>query len=414
MAKIPQGRVMTAIVGSYPKPDDLFPGSGRELLDAVGLSFHDLEEQVGKWEFRARLDRAARMAIQDQNNAGIDFVTDGEERRGYYVLYILRRLAGFDFARLTDKSMREGRYVRRLPTVVDKIACERPILVDNFEFTKRHANGIPKIGLPGPSTVVDSVADGYYGGDRERMAEDYAQAIRHEVADLVEAGCRAIQFDDPVLLRYPEQAQQWGMDALQACFQGLEDQAMFFVHICRGYPDKPLERQGIEYKANADYYGDVLSWLSGSMIDVVSIEGAQSDPSGLGRSGQGLDLSVLPAIGKKRVMLGVLDVGSNPVSLPSCPSRAFPFTGCCPGHSPRRSPNRHWRRFFGGWRCAAEQEPRSGADHRGLDLAGGRHRHGRGNWPFLPGSVYHHPSYFLAGPAWPRQLAVGTASTNAG
>ncbi len=111
---------------------------------------------------------------------------------------------------------------------------------------------------------MDSVADAYYHGDRERMAWDYAEAIRHEVENLIEAGCRAIQFDDPVLLRYPEQAQQWGLAALQACFAGLEDRATFFVHICRGYPDKPLERLGIEYKARAEYYADVLGWLSDS------------------------------------------------------------------------------------------------------------------------------------------------------
>ena len=85
------------------------------------------------------------------------------------------------------------------------------------------------------------------------------------------------------------------------------------VHICRGYPDKPLERKGIAYKASAEYYWDVLNWLSGSTIDVVSIEGAQKDPSGLGPAGRGLDLSVLPAIGRKTVMLGVLDVGSDRV-----------------------------------------------------------------------------------------------------
>jgi 5-methyltetrahydropteroyltriglutamate--homocysteine methyltransferase len=151
--------------------------------------------------------------------------------------------------------------------------------------------------------VVDSVADAHYDGDRERMAFDYAEAIRHEVENLVEAGCGAIQFDDPVLLRYPEQAQQWGLAALQACFAELEDRASFFVHICRGYPDKPLERIGIEYKARAEYYADILGWLSDSTIDVVSIEGAQSN----------LDLAVLPAIGEKTVMLGVLDVGSDKV-----------------------------------------------------------------------------------------------------
>jgi 5-methyltetrahydropteroyltriglutamate--homocysteine methyltransferase len=191
--------------------------------------------------------------------------------------------------------------VRQLPTVVGKIAYRGPILVDDFEFTRQRAAAIPKIGLPGPSTVVDSIADVYYHGDRQRMAWDYVQAIRREIENLVEAGCRAVQFDDPVLLRYPAQAQQWGLAALQACFAGLEDRATFFVHICRGYPDKPLERLGIEYKARAEYYADVLGWLSESSIDVVSIEGAQGN----------LDLSVLPAIGEKTVMLGVLDVGSE-------------------------------------------------------------------------------------------------------
>ena len=313
MGKIPQDRVMTAVVGSYPKPEYLSPDSGRALLDAMGMTFYDLEAQLGQQEFQARLDRAALEAIRDQNDAGINLITDGEERRGHYVLYVLRKLAGIDFQHLTEKPIREGRYVRRLPTVIGPIAYREPILVDDFEFTRKFAQGIPKIGLPGPSTVVDSVADAHYGGERERMAWDYAQAIHHEVENLGQAGCRAIQFDDPVLLRYPEQAQEWGLEALQACFRGLEDQATFFVHICRGYPDKPLERKGIAYKAKAAYYADVLSWLSQSTIDIISIEGTQTGPSGLGPSGQGLDLSVLPAAGKKTVMLGVLDVGSNRV-----------------------------------------------------------------------------------------------------
>jgi 5-methyltetrahydropteroyltriglutamate--homocysteine methyltransferase len=301
--KIKRDRVMTAIVGSYPKPKYLFPGTGRELLDAVGMSFYDLEREVGSQEFRERLDRAALTAIEDQNAAGIDFITDGEERRGHYVLYVLRQLNGFDFEHLRTTSIRDGAYARELPAVTGKITYERPILIDDFQFTRQHADGIAKIGLPGPSTVVDCVADSYYGGDLEKMATDYAEAIRHEVKNLIDAGCRAIQFDDPVLLRYPERAKRWGLEALQACFRGFEDRALFIVHICAGYPDKPLERKGVSYKANTDYYGDVLSWLSGSTIDAVSIEGAQSD----------LDLSVLPAIGDKTVMLGVLDVGSNVV-----------------------------------------------------------------------------------------------------
>lgn len=301
--KLTQERVLTAIVGSYPKPKYVFRRSSRELLVSVGMIFHELEDEIGTREFNKRLDKAALMAIREQNSAGIDLITDGEERRGHYVLYVLRGLAGIDFEHLREKSIRQGVYVRELPVVAGKIAYKSPILLNDYEFTRKYASGIAKIGLPGPATVVDSVADEYYQGDLEEMAMDYAQAIRHEVKALVAAGCRVIQFDDPVLLRYPEQAQKWGLKALAACFQGLESQATFIVHICCGYPDKPLERKGISYKANADYYRDLLGWLSDSTLDVVSLEGAQSN----------LDLSVLPAIGKKTVMLGVLDVGSNAV-----------------------------------------------------------------------------------------------------
>jgi len=301
--RITQERVMTAIVGSYPKPKYIFRSSGRALLDKVGMAFYELEDEIGSREFQKRLDRAALMAIREQNSAGIDLVTDGEERRGHYVLYVLRGLDGVDFEHLKEKTIREGMYVRELPVVFGRIAYKGPILLDDYAFTCEHAEGIAKVGLPGPATVVDSVADEYYEGDQEQMAMDYARAIRGEVEALLEAGCRVVQFDDPVLLRNPEQAQRWGLKALQACFDGFEGQATFIVHICRGYPDKPLEEKGVSYKANADYYGDLLRWLSESTIDVVSVEGAQGD----------LDLSVLPAIGNKTVMLGVLDVGSNEV-----------------------------------------------------------------------------------------------------
>ena len=301
MGKIRQDRVMTAIVGSYPKPRYVFRGSGRKLLDAVGMNFYERERETEPADWKRRLDRAALNAIRDQNAAGIDFITDGEERRGNYVLDILRKLHGVDFQNLKAKSIRNGKYVRDLPVVVGKIAYERPILVDDYKFTRLYARGIAKIGLPGPATVVDTVVDEYYQGNLDQMAMDYARAIRCEVGYLLEVGCQVIQFDDPALLRYPNQARQWGLRALQACFEGYEHRAMFIVHICRGYPDKPLERKGITYKANANYYWDILDWLRESTIDVVSIEGEQSK----------LDLSVLTAIGEKTVMLGVLDVGSN-------------------------------------------------------------------------------------------------------
>lgn len=298
-----QGRVLTAIVGSYPKPRYVYPKNGRSLLDSFGFAFDRRRQELGSDEFSRRLDRAALEAIKDQQRAGIDIVTDGEERRGHYVLHIVNRLEGVDAVNLKPISMRAGTAQQNAPRVIGRLRYKAPLVLEEFLFTKKHAGGVAKIGLPGPSTVADCVADDYYEGDRKRLAFDYAEAIHHEVAVLVAAGCRVIQFDDPVLLRYPQAAQDWGLEALERCFAGLEDRATIVVHICCGYPNKPLERKGIRYKANQDYYRDILSWLSASRVDVVSIEGAASK----------LDVSALSAIGGKSVMLGVLDVGENEV-----------------------------------------------------------------------------------------------------
>ena len=313
MATRTQAKVLTAIVGSYPKPRYIYRQNGRSLLDSFGFSFDRLQKELGQAEFARLLDKAALEAIKDQNRAGIDIVTDGEERRGHYVLHIVNKLEGIDACNRKPISMRAGTAQQDAPRVIGKIKHKKAMVLDEFLFTKKHAKGVAKIGLPGPSTVADCVADEYYQGDRKQLAFDYANAIHHEVAALITAGCRIIQFDDPVLLRYPAAAQAWGLQALERCFAGLEDQATFVVHICRGYPNKPLERKGISYKANQDYYGDILTWLSGSKLDVVSIEGAASK----------LDVSILSAIGKKTVMLGVVDVGENEVeSVESLVARA--------------------------------------------------------------------------------------------
>jgi 5-methyltetrahydropteroyltriglutamate--homocysteine methyltransferase len=307
------GKVLTALVGSYPKPRYVYPKNGRSLLDSFGFAFDSRRQEIGPIEFSRRLDRAALQAIDDQNRAGIDIVTDGEERRGHYVLSIVNRLGGIDAENLKPISMRAGTTRQNAPRVVGKFRYKGPLLLEEFLFTKQHARGIAKIGLPGPTTVADCVADEYYEGDRKRLAFDYAEAIHHEVAALIAAGCQVVQFDDPVLLRYPDAAQAWGLEALERCFAGLEERATFVVHICRGYPNKPLERKGIGYKANQNYYRDILSWLSESRLDVVSIEGAAAN----------LDLATLSAIGRKSIMLGVLDVGENAVeSVESLVARA--------------------------------------------------------------------------------------------
>ncbi|RMF78105.1 MAG: hypothetical protein D6737_15865 [Chloroflexi bacterium] len=311
--KINLDSVMTAGIGSYPKPDYLYPGSGRQILDSVGLSFYQVANEIGEAEFQKRLDQAVLTAIQEQDRAGIEIVTDGEERRGHYVTHILRKLDGIDFENWRPKSIREGKYIRELPVVVGEVRYREPILVDEYIFTQKHARGIPKIGLPGPMTVVDTVLNEYYESDDERFAFDYAEAIRHEVKNLIEAGCRVIQFDDPVLIRYPEKAQAWGFRALEACIAGHENAATYFVHVCRGYPDEKLDNAGVAYKADANNYADLLRWLSASTFDGASIEAATVTVKDGEKVHDELDLAVLPAVGNKTVLLGVVDVGSHEV-----------------------------------------------------------------------------------------------------
>lgn len=298
-----QTKILTAMVGSAPKPSSIYAGTGRELLDNFGFDFRAYPQKVGQEKFSELLDEAALETLNDQTEAGIDIVTDGEERRAHYVLSIVDMLEGIDSQNLKKISLRNGTYERWVPQVIGTLRYAGPIVTHEYAFAKKHTDKIVKVSLPGPATVVDCLADDYYRGDKSQLAYDYADAIRREVASLISAGCRVIQFDDPALLRYPDVAGEWGLAALERCFNGYEDRATFVVHICRGYPDKPLEQKGIVYKANLNYYQNILAWLNKSKLDVVSIEGA---------SGQ-LDLSVLLAISTKTVMLGILDVGDNNV-----------------------------------------------------------------------------------------------------
>jgi 5-methyltetrahydropteroyltriglutamate--homocysteine methyltransferase len=298
-------RVLSAIVGSYPKPNYVLPHTGRQLLDSFGFAFENRRREVGDAEFEKLLDLAVTEALDEQLSAGLDLITDGEERRSHYAVHIITRLGGVDSKNLKRVSFRGGTDEQDVPRVVEKISYKGPIVLGEYEYARSRAGDDKtiKIGLPGPSTVVDCVADDYYQGDKQQLAVDYADAIRQEVAGLIQAGCKVIQFDDPVLLRHPQHAKEWGLRALERCFSGLEDNATFIVHICCGYPNKPFEAKGIAYKADKEYYNDVLRWLAKSKIDVISIEGAQSN----------LDASVLSAAGEKTVMLGVLDVGDERV-----------------------------------------------------------------------------------------------------
>src|SRR5436309_12758071 len=177
MAMPAQTKVRTAIVGSYPKPRYIYSRNGRSLLDSFGFAFDRRRQELGPGEFAKLLDKAALSAIDDQNRAGIDIMTDGEERRGHYVLHIVNKLDGIDPYNRKRISMRGGTTEQDAPRVVGKIMYKGPIVLDEFLFTRAHAQGIAKIGLPGPSTVADCAADEHYADAPKQLAVDYAHSM---------------------------------------------------------------------------------------------------------------------------------------------------------------------------------------------------------------------------------------------
>src|SRR5438034_11095829 len=149
MAMRAQTKVLTAIVGSYPKPRYVYSRNGRSLLDSFGFAFDRRREELGPGEFARLLDKAALSAIDDQNRAGIDIVTDGEERRGHYVLHIVNRLEGVDARNRKPISMRAGTAQQNAPRVIGKLGYKEPLVLQEVLFTKKHAKAVVKIGLPG-------------------------------------------------------------------------------------------------------------------------------------------------------------------------------------------------------------------------------------------------------------------------
>jgi 5-methyltetrahydropteroyltriglutamate--homocysteine methyltransferase len=301
--------VTATIVGSYPKPPELLSGlSGRELLDSSGQGLQEIGDRLGQDELGKRLDQAVRRVISDQVEAGLDVVTDGEVRRGHYIYDVVGRLDGVDVDRWHEEPVikivdgeRRQAYTMRKPTVTGKLGFRSPGLVRSFRYAQGLTDRPVKVGLPGPCTVVDALVDEHYGA-RERLAFDYADAIRDEVRALVDAGCRVIQFDDPGLLRDLPRSREWAISALDRCFVGIAVPTTI-VHVCRSYPNRTLDELGLPYKSDQGYYPQLLELLQVSAIDQVSIEGRQ------GR----LDPAVLSHLGDKSVLLGCVDVGDEAV-----------------------------------------------------------------------------------------------------
>ena len=270
---------------------------------------------------------AVRVALRDQETAGIDIVTDGEQTRRHFVTTFIDHLAGVDFDHLATVKIRQ-RYEARVPRVVGPVSRPEPVYVADAEFMRRETSRPIKTQLPGPMTMVDTLADDYYG-DREQLAMEFAAILNEEARELDAAGVDVIQFDEPAFNVYMDDVKTWGMRALERAADGLECKTA--VHICYGY--------GI--KANIDWkrglgekwrqYEATFPVIAASSIDQVSLEVANSH----------VPVDVLGLLAGKEVMVGAVDVATDTIESPEevaavirsamefvSPERLFPCTNC--------------------------------------------------------------------------------------
>ena len=263
--------MLTTTIGAYPKPADVpirdwfQRDDGTDTSEPTAGYAETLRQYGGRLE--AILDAATMDVVREQDALGIDLPTDGEIRRENYIHYHCRHLVGIDFATLTEKEMR-GHYRARLPTITGPILAARlPFLVRDWQIAQSATKKPVKITLPGPLTIGDSVADEFYRDSRLRGAA-LADALNVEIRRLAEAGCPAIQIDEPVFARRTGDALAFGLEHLERCFHKVPRGVERVVHVCCGYPDR-LDAEHYPKAPNEAYF-ELAGGLGEVAVDAVS------------------------------------------------------------------------------------------------------------------------------------------------
>ena len=279
----------TTIAGSLPKPawlaepNKLWPqwrSAGAELA-------------------AAKAD-ATLLALKEQEDCGIDVVTDGEMSRQHFVHGFLEQVDGIDFAHKVEMGIRADRYKAMVPQVVGELRLKGRVHASEAKLARAHTKKKLKITMPGPMTIVDTIADQFYG-DRVKMAFAFAGLLNQEARALQEDGVDVIQFDEPAFNVYMEEAADWGIEALHRAAEGLTCNKA--VHICYGYGIKA----NLDWKATLGsewrQYEKVFPALAKSRIDQVSLECRNSR----------VPAKLMRLLDGKDVQVGVIDVASDKI-----------------------------------------------------------------------------------------------------
>lgn len=279
----------TTIAGSLPKP---------EWLAEPNMLWAPWKSQ-GDELLRAKRD-ATMLAVKVQEDAGIDIVTEGEQARQHFVHGFLEKLDGIDFAHKVEMGIRKDRYKAMVPQVVAPLRLKGRVHADEACVARTHTKKKLKFTLPGPMTIIDTIADRYYG-DRVKMAFAFAELLNEEAKALQADGVDLVQFDEPAFNVYMDEVNDWGIKALERAAQGLT--CATAVHICYGYGIKAntdwKETLGTQWRQ----YEQIFPAIDASPIQQVAIECRNSK----------VPLDLLALLKNKIVQAGVIDVASDTV-----------------------------------------------------------------------------------------------------
>lgn len=313
----------TSTAGSLPKP--VWLAEPEKLWSPWKLEGEELAQ--GKRD-------ALALSLAEQQLAGIDIVSDGEQTRQHFVTTFIEHLSGVDFEKRETVTIR-NRYEASVPTVIGPVASEKPVFVADARYLRSQTDKPIKWALPGPLTMVDTLYDAHYRS-REKLAWEFAAILNEEAKALEAAGVDIIQFDEPGFNVFFDEVNDWGIAALERAIDGLNCETA--VHICYGY--------GI--KANTDWkstlgsewrqYEEIFPKLRTSGIDLVSLECHNSH----------VPMNLIELIRGKKVMVGAIDVTTNRIETPEevaetlrnalqfvDPDKLYPSTNCGMAPLPR-------------------------------------------------------------------------------
>ncbi|MCG9640908.1 methionine synthase [Vibrio sp. Isolate34] len=281
----------TSTAGSLPKPSWL--AQPETLWSPWKLEGDELTD--GKQD-------ALRVSLHEQQQAGIDIVSDGEQTRQHFVTTFIEHLNGVDFEKRETVKIRD-RYDASVPTVVGPVSRQKSVFVEDAKFLRQQTDQPIKWALPGPVTMIDTLYDAHYQS-REKLAWEFAKILNEEAKELEAAGVDIIQFDEPAFNVFFDEVNDWGIACLERAIEGLKCETA--VHICYGY--------GI--KANTDWkktlgtewrqYEEVFPKLQQSNIDIISLECHNSH----------VPLELLELVRGKKVMVGAIDVATDSIETP--------------------------------------------------------------------------------------------------